>query len=217
MIQRLTGSSRLGRGDARARPDPVHLQEPRRVPQLGREIPIPLDPLLIQFDVAALALHRRHGEAHRVGAVAVDQAQGIDRIVLRLGHFLAVRVADQAVEVERPPRRLLGELQPRHRHPRIPEEQDVEARDQHVVGVVALQLLGRLRPAQRRERPQRRRKPGVEHILVLAQRRGRRPLAALPPRSRRRRCFRHRQTTPECGGPTTIGATRTRDGCSPAS
>ena len=169
MIQRLTGRLGLGRGDALRRADAIALEEARGVPQLGREVAVALDPLLIELDVAALAFHRRQGEAQRVGAIFVDQAERVDRIALRLGHFLPVRVADQAVEVERAPRHLVHELHPLHRHPRIPEEQDVEAGDQHVVGIVALEIVGLLRPAERGERPQRRGEPGVEHILVLAQ------------------------------------------------
>ena len=154
MIQRLTGSSAVRRGDAVARADAVHLQEARGVPQLGREVAVALDALLIELDVAALAFHRRQREAQSVGAIFVDQAERVDRIALGLGHLLAVRVADQAVEVERLPRRLAHELDPLHRHPRVPEEQDVEAGDEHVVGVVALEVVGLVGPAERGERPQ---------------------------------------------------------------
>src|SRR6185312_9779841 len=45
-----------------------------------------------------------------------------------------------------------------------------EAGDEHVVGIVALEVLGLLGPAERGEGPQRRAEPGVEHVLVLAQR-----------------------------------------------
>ena len=60
MIQRLTGKLGLGRGDALRRADAVALQEARGVPQLGREVAVALDALLIELDVAALAFHRRH-------------------------------------------------------------------------------------------------------------------------------------------------------------
>ncbi len=143
------------RGDAVARADAVHLQEARGVPQLGREVAVALDPLLIELDVAALAFHRRQGEAQRVGAIFVDQAERVDGVALGLGHLLPVRVADQAVEVERLPRRLLHQLDALHRHPRVPEEQDVEAGDEDVIGVMALEVLGLLGPAEGGEGPQR--------------------------------------------------------------
>ena len=88
MIQRLTGSSASGAAMLLRRADAVHLQEARGVPQLGREVAIALDALLIELDVAALAFHRRQREAQGVGAIFVDQAERIDRIALRLGHLL---------------------------------------------------------------------------------------------------------------------------------
>ncbi len=75
-----------------------------------------------------------------------------------------------------------------------------------------------LRPAERAERPEPRREPGVEHVLVLpdlvaAARRARvrRPLRA-PTRCRSRRSRR-----PGCGAPTRSGARCTSRGCSPSS
>ena len=208
-----------GRGDAvPTRRCRCAWQEARGVPQLGREVAIALDALLIELDVAALAFHRRQGEAQRVGAILVDQAERIDRIALRLGHLLALRVADQAVEVERLPRHLVHELHALHRHARIPEEQDVEAGDEHVVGVVALagprsaraSRASRTARARRRTRCRARRRRGASDSLA-----GLRP--ALPPRSRRRRHCRRRRTRPGSGGPTRAGARRTRAGYSRAS
>ena len=172
MIQRLTGSSAAGAAMLCARADAVHLQEARGVPQLGGEVAVALDALLIELDVAALAFHRRQREAQRVGAIFVDQAERVDRVALRLGHLLALGVADQAVEVERLPRPLAHELEALHRHAGIPEEDDVEAGDQDVVGVVALEVV-RSRSGQPSvaNGHSAELEPGVEHILVLAQRR----------------------------------------------
>src|SRR3546814_1971782 len=78
----------------------------------------------------------------------------IDDIALRLRHLRAIGRADEAVEVERLPRDVAHELHPLHRHARIPEEEDVEAGDEDVVGVVALEQLGILGPAERREGPE---------------------------------------------------------------
>src|SRR6202020_3652886 len=41
-----------------------------------------------------------------------------------------------------------------------------KASDENIGRVVALPLRGVVRPAKRRERPQRRGKPGVEHVFV---------------------------------------------------
>src|SRR5262245_25066956 len=119
----------LRRGDASGRADAIALEEARRVPQLGGEVAIALDPFLIELDVAALAFHRGQGETDRIGAISVDQAERIDGVALRFGHFLSLGVADQAMEVELLPRPLTHEFETLHRHAGIPEEYDVEARD----------------------------------------------------------------------------------------
>ena len=169
MIQRLTGSVGLGRGDRPAGADAVPLEEARGVPQFGREIAIALDALFIELDVAALAFHRRQSEAQSVRTIFVDEAEWIDGVALRLGHFLTGGVADKPVEIERLPRLFAHELEALHRHPSIPEEDDVEARNQDVIGVMAFQFVGLVGPAERRERPQSGGKPGVEHVLIAAQ------------------------------------------------
>ena len=60
-------------------------------------------------------------------------------------------------------------MQAHHHHAGDPEEDDVEAGDQHIGRIEARQLRRLVRPAERRERPQRRREPGVEHVFVAAQ------------------------------------------------
>ena len=92
-----------------------------------------------------------------------------------------------------------------------------------VVGRVVAGELGRLvRPAERRERPQRRGEPGVEDVLVARQRVARAVVRVgrglpPPPRRQRRTPCRPARTTPESGGPTRAGARCTRAGCSPSS
>src|SRR5581483_2846488 len=51
-------------------------------------------------------------------------------------------------------------------HPVLPEADDLACGDADVAGVVALELGRLLRPAERRERPERRREPRVEHVRV---------------------------------------------------
>ena len=145
----------------------IALAEAGGVPQLGGEVAVPLDALLIHLHVAALAFHGGHEEAQRIGAVLVDEAQRIDDVALGLGHLRPVRRAHEAMQVEPLPRHFLHEVQPLHRHACIPEEQDVEAGDQQVVGVVLLEQRRLLvRPPERGERPERGGEPGVEDVLV---------------------------------------------------
>ena len=77
---------------------------------------------------------------------AVDDVQRIDDVAFRLGHFLAVVVANQAVNIDLAKRHLAREFHAHHDHARDPEENDVKARDQHRSGVVGFEGVGPLRP-----------------------------------------------------------------------
>ena len=99
----------------------------------------------------------------------VDQVDGVEHIALGLGHFVAVCVAHQAVNVNLFERHIVHELQAHHDHARDPEENNVKAGDQHAGGVEGLQSIGLLWPAQGGEGPQGRAEPGVEHVLILVQ------------------------------------------------
>ena len=79
-------------------------------------------------------------------------------------------VAHQGVDIDVAEGHLAHEVQPHHHHAGDPEEDDVEAGDQHVAGIVALQLRRLLGPAQGREGPERGGEPGVEHVGVAGQR-----------------------------------------------
>ena len=100
---------------------------------------------------------------------AIDQVDGVQHVALGLGHFLALAVAHQAVHVDRLERYFAGELQGQHDHPRDPEEDNVEAGDQHAGGMKGCQLGRSVRPAQGGKGPQPRAEPGVEYIFVLGQ------------------------------------------------
>src|SRR5450830_273130 len=106
---------------------------------------------------------------------AVDDVQRVKDVALGLGHLLALAIAHQAVDVHGLERHLRGtvlvlhQVHGHHDHPGDPEENDVEAGDQHVGGVEFLQEFGLLRPAQGREGPQARAEPGVQYVVVLLQ------------------------------------------------
>ena len=162
-VERLARRLRIETGDARAT---VHLGEARGVPQLGGEVAVALDAALRQLDVAPLRRHRRQREAQRVGAETVDEVERIDDVALRLRHLRALLVADEGVDVDVAERHLAAEMQAHHHHPRDPEEDDVEAGDQRAGRIVAVELGRLVGPAERRERPQRRGEPGVEHVGI---------------------------------------------------
>ena len=165
-IQRLTLEAGVVRLETRDRGDAVHLGEARRVPELGAEIAVAGDAARIELHVPALRRHDGQREAQRIGAVFVDQFERIDDVALRLRHLRAVLVAHQGMDIDGVERLLLHEVQAHHHHPGDPEEDDVEAGHQRAGRVVGRQFRRLVRPAERRERPERRGEPGVEHVLV---------------------------------------------------
>ncbi len=64
-------------------------------------------------------------------ADAVDQVDRVEHVALGLAHLLALAVADQAVHVHVLERDLAGDVLGHHDHAGDPEEDDVEAGDQH--------------------------------------------------------------------------------------
>ncbi len=70
------------------------------------------------------------------------------------------------MHVDAAERDLARELEAHHHHPGHPQEQDVARRREHVGRVEGAQLRGVVGPAERRERPQLAREPGVEHVGI---------------------------------------------------
>ncbi len=97
---------------------------------------------------------------------AVYQIERIERVALGLRHLLAFGVAHDSVDVNVMERHFLGEVQRHHDHPSDPEEDDVEAGDQHRGRQEQVEVFGFFRPAERGERHQRRGKPGIEHVWI---------------------------------------------------
>ena len=73
------------------------------------------------------------------------------------------------MDVDVAKRHVAHEFESHHDHARDPEKKNIETCDKRRSRIKILQILGLFRPAQRRERPQAGRKPGVEHVGVLNQ------------------------------------------------
>ncbi len=97
----------------------------------------------------------------------LDEIERVDDVALHLAHLLAGLVDDEPVEQDAPERRLAHEVQAEHHHARDPEEEDVVAGLEIAGRVELLERVGGLGPAERRERPEGAREPGVEHVGVL--------------------------------------------------
>ena len=108
-------------------------------------------------------------------ADAVNQINRVEHIALGLAHLLPFRVADQAVHIHVPEWDLASEVFGHHHHARHPEKDDVETGDQHGRRQIFLhEFVLRVErlvhfPIQCRERPQRGREPGIEHVVIAVE------------------------------------------------
>ena len=76
--------------------------EPGRIPELVAEVACVLDPRRAEPLVVAGRGPVDDREAQGIGPELIDRAKWIDRVALGLGHLLAIRVPDQAGQVNGP-------------------------------------------------------------------------------------------------------------------
>ena len=143
--------------------------EARGVPQLVGEVAGPLEARWPKALIGAWGRAVDEREAQGIGADLVHDYQRVDDVALGLGHLLAVRVADQAAEIDHAEGLLPGQPLAQHHHARDPEEDDVVAGLHHLRRVVRPQVVRAVRPTQRGEGPQSAGEPGIEGVLVLCQ------------------------------------------------
>jgi hypothetical protein len=84
-------------------------------------------------------------------------------------------------------RDIAEELEAREDHPVLPESDDLARRRLQIARVEVAEVVGVVRPAEGRERPERRREPGVENVRFSGQLRR----AALAARGRLRLLHGH--------------------------
>ena len=71
----------------------------------------------------------------RIEVDTVDQVQRIEHVALRLGHLLAVRIADEPMYVNLAKRYFVHEFETHHDHARDPEKDDIETRHQDLARI----------------------------------------------------------------------------------
>ena len=137
----------------------VHEEEAGGVPDFVGEGAVALGAGFGECDVGAGRGHAGQGEAHGIGAEALDDLDGVDDVALGLGHLLAVGVADEGVDVDllegdgfgELARAAIGhrdvehEVAAEHDHAGDPEEEDVEAGDEQGGGVEGGEIGGEVR------------------------------------------------------------------------
>ena len=132
--------------------------------------------LFAKLDVASLYRQHRQSEAKRIGGVLFDHNERIDDIAARFGHLVAVLVFDQGVQIDIFKGQRIHHTIAHHQHARHPEEEDIKARNQQLVGIELLKILFKplfafkrfaVTPAQGAKGPKPGTEPGIEHIGVL--------------------------------------------------
>ena len=147
----------------------VHLDKARRIPDLIREVSRSFHSLPVEAHVVARRIARHQGEAQRIRAVALNDFERIDAVSERLGHLSALGIAHQTVNQHGVEGQLAGLLDAGKDHANHPEEDDVIAGHKHIGRVEIAVLRCLLRPAEGRERPERRTEPGVERVFFLTE------------------------------------------------
>ena len=139
------------------------------VPDLVGEVAGGLQLALGDAKVIARGGAGGQGEPESVGAVAVDEVQGVHGVAPGLAHFVAVGVANKAVEVHGAEGDIPGILDAHHDHAGHPEKQDIVARFHDGGGVEIVEVVGGVGPAKGGMGPQAGAEPGIQHVLVLPQ------------------------------------------------
>mmetsp|Transcript_29137 Transcript_29137/g.56146 ORF Transcript_29137/g.56146 Transcript_29137/m.56146 type:complete len:296 (+) Transcript_29137:2967-3854(+) len=132
----------------------VALAKAGRVPEFGAEIPVARDALGVEFQRATKRGHRGGGKAQRVGTVFVDQVERVHDIAGGFRHFLALGVANKAVQVHGIKGLFVHHSQLHHHHAGHPEEQDVLAGDQVGGGEILFQRIRIFGPAEGADGPE---------------------------------------------------------------
>src|SRR5215212_5237518 len=141
--------------------------EAHGVPELGDEGAAHLGPLAGVREVLGRGLVEE-AEAHGVGAVLVEQVQGVYGIALRPAHLRPVFGEHDGVNVHLLEWDLVLEMEAHHYHAGHPEVHDLTRRREQVGRVEVPQVLRVfVGPPEGGDRPQAAGEPGVEHVGIL--------------------------------------------------
>ncbi|CKO96096.1 Uncharacterised protein [Mycobacterium tuberculosis] len=152
---------------------------PSGVEQLGPEIARRPHGILAHRQVTTGTGPAGQREPQRIGPEHFHPIQRVDDVALGLAHLAARLVADQPMQKHVGERHLrapaavegdggvVADEGAEHHHSGHPKEQDVIAGNQNACRIELFQLRRLVRPTQRGKRPQRRRKPGIQHVRIL--------------------------------------------------
>src|SRR5690242_9572906 len=104
----------------------VRQHSPREIPHFIGEVPGLLDALWSEPDVLLVSAPSGHQSIpKRIGAVLLDEVEGINAGAQRFAHPLAMLVQDRGVDENNREGGLTHKLEPCHDHPRDPEIEDL--------------------------------------------------------------------------------------------
>ena len=147
------------------------LHEPESVPYLVCEIaPLLRQGVVIQ-EVVACRGAEHHADPYSVSTVFFYQVKGLRRVAERFRHLTPLLITYKAGQIDIAERFSTGVLIPCNDHPCNPEKEYLGSSDQVVGRIIIFQFLiaGIIYPVEGGNRPEPRREPGIEHILILPQ------------------------------------------------
>ena len=107
------------------------------------------------------------GESEGISPKAVQDLKRIDDVSFTLAHLLTLFVFDKGMDIDISKRDISHKPYPHHHHSCHPEKKDIETSYQDRCRIKGFQFIGRIRPAQGGKWPERRTKPGIQHICFL--------------------------------------------------
>jgi len=98
--------------------------------------------------------------------VTFDNRQWVNAVAETLGHLAALTILNHRVNIDITERNITEAVLPHHHHTRHPQRNNLTGGTEHIGRIKRLERRILFRPAHRAERPQGRRKPCIEYIIV---------------------------------------------------
>lgn len=140
------------------------LNEAGDIPEFVTEIATGNDGIFGEGLVHTGRAATKNTEAESVGTVFRNHVHGIDDVALALGHFLAVGVEDETVEIDFAEGDFTGDVETYHNHAGDPSKEDVGASFHDVKRVIRIFLA--FGPIGTNNGPVGTREPGVKSVFV---------------------------------------------------
>ena len=141
------------------------------IPNLVVEVASLLTKRVIIKDVVSGRRCKHQAHTHSVGAELLDKHQRVRRVAKRFRHLTSQLVAHDTCEIHIAERHIVLVFVASHNHTCHPEEDDIRTGNEVGCWIIVFYfLIVRIKDSvEQRNRPQPRREPSVEHVLILTQ------------------------------------------------